>query len=287
MARAMWKGVISFGLVNIPVELFSSTEAHGVQFHMLSQDGSCRLRRKLYCPETGEEYDFNETARGVEIAPDQYILVQSEELDAIKPDGGRTIQIEDFVKLEEIDPIYYDRTYYLAPEEGGEKAYSLLVAAMSEKQRVGVARFVMRNKEYLAAIRVMDDGRTIALETMNYHQDIRSRDELNIPETDVSKKELDLAKQLVDTFSSKFKPEKYTNEYDQRVEELIEAKAKGKEVVAPEGTKSKAATVVDLMEVLKKSISEKKKGGPRSKSKVTSRKKQSSGKQGRKQKKAA
>src|SRR2546426_4331174 len=169
MSRAMWSGSITFGLVNVPIKLFPAVQDKDVHFHMLSKDGKCRLRRKLVCPETGKEYDFKETARGYEIAPDQYVIVHDEELRNLKPEAGRHIEITDFVDLEEIDPVYYNRPYWLAPDEKGAKAYQLLLNAMLETAKVGIAKFVMRGKEYLAAIRPREGA--LCLEIMNFAEE--------------------------------------------------------------------------------------------------------------------
>src|SRR5690606_39339020 len=146
----------SFGLVSVPVRLTTAVRDKDIHFHMLSPDGSCRLRRKLYCPDTGKEYDFKDTARGYEVAPDQYVLVDEKELEQIKPEKGNTIDIEDFVDLASVDPIYYARTYYLLPGEGGAKSYRLLVDAMTETGRAAVAHFTMRQKQHLTIIRPIE-----------------------------------------------------------------------------------------------------------------------------------
>lgn len=258
MARAMWKGVISFGLVNIPVQLFSAISEQRVSFHMLSPDGECRLRRKLYCPETGKEYDFSETARGYEIAPDQYVIIDKEEIDNVKPDADRSINILDFVDLESIDPLYYNRSYYLAPDKGGAKSYQLLVQAMEETSRVAIAKFVMRGHEYLAAVRVLDDN-VLGLETMYFAEDVRPADDLDLPkDVKVQKKEVTLAKQLVETLYTEFDPGKYENEYRDALRQLVEQKAEGKEIVVQQPPAAEPTNVVDLMSVLKKSLEDRK-----------------------------
>lgn len=165
MPRAMWSGSISFGLVNVPVRMYTAVRDRGVHFHRLSPDGTCRLRNKLVCPDTGQEFDFKDTARGYEIAPGQYVIMRDEELENLKPEAGRSIDIRDFVDLADIDPVYYDNTYYLAPDERGAKGYQLLLEVMKKQQKVGIAKFVMREKEYLAAIRPYKNA--LVLETMH------------------------------------------------------------------------------------------------------------------------
>lgn len=261
MSRSMWKGAISFGLVNIPVELYTAIERREPAFHMLNKEGTCRLRRKLYCPETGEEYEYRDTAKGYEIAPDQYVLVQPEELEQLKPAGGRSIDIQQFVEFDEIDSIYFNHSYYVAPGEHGAKGYALLAEAMKRSHRVGIAKFVMRNSEYLAALRVAD-GRTIILETMYYAEDIRPAENIGIPsDAKVDQKELKLAQQLIESLHAKFAPEAFKNEYRERVEELLRRKSEGKEIVLPEAKRPETGKIVDLMEMLKRSV-EKEKAPP-------------------------
>ena len=254
MSRAMWSGTISFGLVNIPVKMYASVREHDIHFHMLSKDGQCRLRRKLVCPDTGEEFEFKDTTRGFEIGPDEYVIVNDKELEALKPEAGRSIDISDFVDLSEIDPIYYDRPYYLVPDEKGKHAYDLLFEALSRSQKVGIAKFVLREKEYLAAIRPMRD--LICLETMRYHDEV-------VPAKDVGERpargkinsrELASAEQLIDALVSKFDPTKYRDEYRDRVEELVQQKAEGKEI-KPHADKAPEPTrMINLMDALQKSI---------------------------------
>ena len=261
MARSIWTGHISFGLVNIPVRLMTAVRDKGVHLHMLSPDGKCRLRRKLVCPDTGEEYDFKNTARGYEIAPDQYVIIRDEEIDAIRPESGRAIEITEFVELEKIDPMYYERSYYLGPGEGGAKAYQLLLQAMQEKQRVAIGRFVMRQKQYLAALRPHNGA--IVLESMRYADEVvQVEDEIDLPkDVKVSKGELKMAQQLVDALASdEFEPQKYRDDYRDRLMEMIESKAEGEEVVLHGPAEEEVPQVINLMEALEKSLAEKKKG---------------------------
>lgn len=260
MAQAVWSGTISFGLVNVPVKMVVGVREKRVRFHLLSEDGSCRLRRKLYCPDTGEELDFRDTARGFEIAPGQYVLVQQEEIDEIKPEKGNRIDIEDFVQLSEIDPIFYDRPYYLKPDKGGSKAYRLLLEAMQRTGKAAVGRFVMRERQYLAVMRPKD--RALLLSTIHYADEVVDVDEVEgLPEeVDLSKRELEMAEQLIDQMSHSFEPTAYRDEYRERLEQLIETKAAGGDIsaIAPE-EEGEQAQVIDLMDALKKSLGEEKK----------------------------
>lgn len=254
MARAIWSGAISFGLVNIPIKLYAAVREHSIRLHMLTPDGECRLRRKLYCPETGEEYDFKEAARGYEIAPDQYVILREEERESVEPESGRTIDITDFVSLEQIDPVYYNRPYYLVPDEHGVKGYQLLLKAMTDEQKIGIGKFVMRNKEYLAALRPM--GKVIGLDTMRFADEVVSaEEELELPSpTEVNKNELEMAKRLIEALAGDFEPGRYRDEYRERLQKLIEEKAEGEEIVTQAPAEERPGKVINLMEALQKSL---------------------------------
>lgn len=252
MPRVLWKGVISFGLVNIPIRMFTAVRDRDIHFHRLTQDGSCRLRQKLYCPESGKEYNFNETARGFEVAPDQYVILEQEEIEKLLPESGRNIEIEDFVALEEIDPIRYNRPYYLAPAEGGGKPYRLLIEAMEKTGKVGIARFVLHNKQHLAAVRVMQGG--LALSTMYWPDEVLAlKDVMAVPDDKVDAKQIELATNLIEAMTKPFDPESYRDTYRQQLMELIERKAEGKRIPLP-SEPQKTAQVVDLMDALKRSL---------------------------------
>ena len=274
MARSLWTGSIAFGLVNVPVKLVTAIREKTVHFHMLTPDGHCRLRRKLYCPDTGKEYDFNETARGYEVAPDQYVLVKDEELDALKPEAGRTIEIEQFVELAEVDPLYFDRPYLLLPGEGGEGAYKLLIQAMGDAGRVGIARFVMRQTQHLAAIRVVDVGKdkALVLHTMHYADEVvvlaDPPDELPAKTKAAPAKQVKVAQQLVDAMSEPFDATAFKDDYREKVEELLEAKKEGEEVHEAKSDEDEPPKTFNLMEALKKSVEQRKVGGSRKKKKT-------------------
>lgn len=256
MPRSLWSGSITFGLVNVPVKLFPAVKERDVHFHMVTKDGKCRLRRKLVCPDTNKEYDFKDTARGYEVAPDQYVIINDEELKALKPESGRTIEITDFVSLEEIDPVYFSRPYYLAPDKSGVRAYELLRKAMEDADRAGIAKFVMRDKEYLAAIRPMQAA--LCLETLNFSDEVL--DPADIPDMDSSvkipAKELDMAKKLIDALAGPWEPNKYKEEYRERVMDLIDRKAGGEEVHIESHEDEEPAKVFNLMKALEQSLQE-------------------------------
>jgi DNA end-binding protein Ku len=266
VARAIWSGAISFGLVNIPVKLYSAVSRKTVRFHQLDSEDNQRIQQKRVNPRTGEEVAYENLVKGYEIGPDRYVVITPEELEALEPEKTRTIDIEDFVELDQIDPIYYDHPYYLAPDRGATKAYRLLFDAMKQAGKVAIARVVIRSKEHLVAIRPRDD--VLTMETMLFADEVIPPDDLDEVETDgkakTSKKELDMAKQLIDSLSGDFEPDKYQDEYRERVLELIERKADGEEVVL-EAPPEEPKKVPDLMAALEASISDAKRQGGKAK----------------------
>jgi DNA end-binding protein Ku len=253
MARAIWSGAISFGLVNIPVKLFSAVSKKTVRFHQIDAESGARVRQKRVGPDD-EEIAYEQIVKGYEIGPDRYVTITPEELDGLAPDKTRTIDIEDFVDLEEIDPIYYDHPYYLAPDTGAAKAYQLLVDAMEDAGKVAIARVVIRSKEYLTAIRPAGD--VLTMETMLFSDELIDPDDIeDLPDSDVSatEREVDMARQLIDSLSTDFEPEKYRDEYRDRVLDLIERKAGGQEVAVTAEPEAPVA-VPDLMAALEASL---------------------------------
>jgi DNA end-binding protein Ku len=255
MARAIWSGAISFGLVNVPVKLYSATSPKTVRFHQLSSKTGARIRQKRVDPTTDEEVPFEDIVKGYEITPDHYVLIAPEELDALDPKATKTVDILDFVDLAEIDPIYYDHSYYLAPSTGGAKAYRLLLDAMRKSGKVGIGLVVLRSKQQLCALR--PTGEVLTLSTMLFGDEVLSPDRLDeldaIEDAEASDRELKMAQQLIDSLSSEFDPGKYRDEYRERVLELIEKKAAGEEIaVQPEAEEPAAAP--DLMAALEASL---------------------------------
>jgi DNA end-binding protein Ku len=255
MARAIWSGAISFGLVNVPVKLFSATSPKTVRFHQLSSKTGARIRQKRVDPTTGEEVPYEDIVKGYEITPERYVLISTEELDALDPKATRTIDIEEFVDLAEIDPIYYDHSYYLAPAAGGAKAYRLLVDAMRESEKVAIGRVVLRSKQQLCALR--PSGGVLTLSTMLFGDEVVEPDRLDeldaVDEAEATKRELTMAQQLIDSLSAEFEPSKYHDEYRERVLDLIERKAAGEEIaVQPDAEEPAAAP--DLMAALEASL---------------------------------
>jgi DNA end-binding protein Ku len=254
MPRAIWSGAISFGLVNIPVKLYSAVKDTNIHFHMLHEKDGVRVRQQLVCPLDDEEVDRDEVVKGYEINPDQYVVVSSEELDELAPKASRMIEILDFVGLSEIDPVYYDHPYYLVPDEQAGKAYGLLARSMTDSDRVGIGKFVMRGKEYLGALRPV--GGVLVLETMHFADEVAQVSDLDeeMPEaTEPSERELKLARQLIDTLAASFEPTKYHDDYKEAVMDLINTKAEGKEYVMPPAVEE-GGKVIDLMSALEQSL---------------------------------
>jgi DNA end-binding protein Ku len=257
MARAIWTGAISFGLVNVPVKLYSATSPKTVRFHQLSSKTGTRIRQKRVDPSTGEEVAYEDIVKGYELSPDRYVMIDTDELEALDPKVTKTIDIEEFVDLQEIDPIYFDHSYYLAPTQGGAKAYRLLLDAMREAGKVGIGRVVLRTKQQLCALRPSGDVMTMS--TMLFGDEVLPPDRIDeldaVGEAEATKRELAMAQQLIDSLSSEFDPTKFRDEYRERVLELIERKAAGEEIaVQPQAEEE--APAPDLMAALEASLAE-------------------------------
>jgi DNA end-binding protein Ku len=255
MPRAIWTGAISFGLVNVPVKLYSATSPKTVRFHQLSSKTGARIRQKRVDPSTDEEVPYEDIVKGYEITPDHYVLIEPEELEALDPRATKTIDVEDFVDLAEIDPIYYDHSYYLAPSTGGAKAYRLLLDAMRDTGKVGIGLVVLRSKQQLCALR--PNGDVLTLSTMLFGDEVLPPDRLDeldsIGDAEASPRELKMAEQLIESLSTEFDPSRYHDEYRERVLELIEKKAAGEEIaVQPEAEEPEVAP--DLMAALEASL---------------------------------
>jgi DNA end-binding protein Ku len=255
MPRSIWTGAISFGLVNVPVKLYSAVQRKTVRFNQLDSEGNVRISMRRVNPLTGDEVPYERLVKGYEIAPDQYVVIEPEELDAIEPHRSRTIDILDFVELKEIDPIFYDHPYYLAPGAGGAKPYKLLLDAMRDTGKVAIAKVVIRNKEALVAVRPA--GGLLQMDTLIYFDEIVPPDRIDeIPDdesVDVSERELSIAKQLVESLATGWDPSQYRDEYREKVIAMIEQKAAGEDIAVQPAT-AEAAPVPDLMSALKASL---------------------------------
>jgi DNA end-binding protein Ku len=257
MARAIWTGAISFGLVNVPVKLYSATSPKTVRFHQLSSKTGARIRQKRVDPSTGDEVAYEDIVKGYELSPDRYVLIEPEELEALDPKATKTIDIEEFVEESEIDPIYYDHSYYLAPTTGGAKAYTLLLEAMREAGKVAIGRVVIRSRQQLCALRPTEGVMTMS--TMLFGDEVVPPDRIDeldaVGEAEASKRELTMAQQLIGSLSAEFDPDKFRDDYRDRVLDLIERKAAGEEIaVQPEAEDTTPAP--DLMAALEASLAE-------------------------------
>jgi DNA end-binding protein Ku len=258
MARAIWSGSISFGLLNVPVKLYSAVSKQNISFRELREGDGSRVRHKRVAEADGKEVPYEKIVKGYEFAPDQYVTLTRDELSELEPQRTRTIEIQDFVDLDDIDPIYFEQPYYLGPDKGAAKAYALLVQAMKDSRKVAIARFVLRNKEHLAAIRPMDDVLTMA--TMRFADEVVSPKDLDgeVFEEEkpkkVDKREVEMAKRLIESLSTNFKADKYRDEYREELLDLLERKAEGKEVVSAPSEEPEPTKAPDLMAALEESL---------------------------------
>jgi DNA end-binding protein Ku len=254
MPRPLWKGAISFGMVSIPVKLYTATEEKDVRFNMLHRDDLSRVKQKLFCAEEDEEIDRGtEVVKGYEITPGNYVVMDDEDFEKVPVNTTHTVEITDFVSLEEIDPILYQKTYYLEPEEIGMKPFALLMRALEETGRVAIAKVTLRQKEQLCSLRIYEN--TIALETMFYADEVRKTSDLSVPDkkVEISDRELKMATSIVDMLTGDFDYESYKDEYREALLEIIEKKAEGQTIEAPE---PKVAKITDLTEALRASVEE-------------------------------
>jgi DNA end-binding protein Ku len=256
--RPIWSGSISFGLVSVPVQMYSATESKELRFHFLHKDDLQPIGYDKVRKDTGEHVDPDDVVRGFEIEKGRYVPIEDEDLDRLDIELTHSIDILDFVDLDEIDPIYFRKAYYLLPQDGAEKPYRLLVRALEETDKVGIAKVVIRNKQHLAALRPYDG--VLVLETMYYADEVRKPDKLD-GKARIQKAEVDMAKSLVENLSDSFRPEKYDDTYRKELLELIRAKAKGAKL--PEPQEEEEGEVIDLMAALRESVKETQKGTKR------------------------
>jgi DNA end-binding protein Ku len=256
MPRAIWTGAISFGLVNVPVKLYSAVDRKTVRFHQLSGKTGVRVAQRRVDPQTDEEVPYEDIVKGYEIAPDRYVVIEPSELDTLEPKKTKTIEIEEFVELSQIDPIYYDHPYYLAPGTGGAKPYRLLLEAMEETGKVAIARVVIRSKEQLVAVRPM--GVALGMATMLFPDEVlppeRLDEVVDAANAKTTKREVDIAKQLIESLAGDFEPDSFRDSYREQVLALIERKAEGKEIAVQPPAEEVATPAPDLMSALKASL---------------------------------
>ena len=256
MARAIWSGTISFGLLNVPVRMYSAVARRNIALREIRESDSARIKHRRVAEGTDEEVPYENIVKAYELSPGQYVPLGKDEMAALAPEKTRAIDVQDFVDIEEIDPMYFDSPYYLGPADGAEKAYSLLSAAMESSGKAAITRFVFRNKEHLAALRASEG--VLTLTTMRFADEVMPPSELDdaLPDKKpkVAKKEREMAEQLIESLSTEFDPSSYRDEYREQLLALIERKAEGKEIVAPEVEKPKATKAPDLMAALEESI---------------------------------
>jgi DNA end-binding protein Ku len=254
----MWTGAISFGLVTVPVKLYSAVSRKSVRFHQLNGKTGVRIQQKRVDPSTGDEVAYEDIVKGYELTPDRYVLIEPGELEALDPKKTKSIEIEDFVALDEIDPIYFDHPYYLAPGPGGAKPYRLLLEAMRDTGRVAIATVVIRSKQQLVAIRPIGDSDVLGMATMVFPDEIidpASIDEIpTADDVEVNKRELAIAEQLVESLAAEFEPEKFHDTYREDVLALIERKAAGEQIAVQPAADEDDVPVPDLMAALKASL---------------------------------
>lgn len=255
-SRPIWTGTISFGLVNIPIKLHTAVREQRISFHMLHDQDNVRLRRKMVCPADNKEIHPEHIVRGYEIHKNQYVIVTPEDLESCGPKSTKTIEITDFVDLADIDPVYYDRPYYILPQPAAAKPYRLLLDAMTHSKKVGISKLVMHEKEYLAALRPVDD--VIVLHTMHFGNEVVAAGNLEgLPgEQKVGDRELKVAEQLIDSLATSFHPEKYKDEYRDCVTAMLEKKAEGERIVTQPQVAAKPVKAGDLMAALEASLAE-------------------------------
>lgn len=255
MPRAIWKGSISFGLVNIPIGLYPATRREELKFRLLRKSDLSPVNYKRVAEKDGKEVPWNEIVKGYEYEKGKYVVLKEEDFERVDLEATQTVDIQDFVDQEEIDPMYFYKPYYLEPQKGGDKAYALLRDALKDSGKVGIAKVVIKTRQYLAGVKPEDS--TLVLELMHFADELADPEKLHVPKkTDVGKREMNMAKSLIDSMSSKWNPEKYKDDYREALMEVIEEKVEsgGKEIEEKPRKAPKPTKVIDLVSVLKKSL---------------------------------
>src|SRR5215472_10490075 len=255
MASTVWKGHLTFGLVSFPVRLFSAARGETISFNMLHKSDYSRIKQVIYCQAEDKPVPRNELVKGYEYEKDRYVVIDDEEIKKVAPKTAKVMEILEFVKADQVDPIYLESSYYMAPEEGGEKPYALLFEALRETKYYGVAKVAMHNREHIVILR--PTGKGVVLHTMFYADEIRQVEEFRTDTSVVKEKELGLAKMLIESLLSEFEPEKYSDNYRGNLQKMIQAKLEGQNVV--ETPAPHIAPVIDIMEALKRGLAEQKK----------------------------
>jgi DNA end-binding protein Ku len=255
MASSVWKGHLTFGLVSFPVRLFSAARGETISFNLLHKQDHSRIKQVIYCQAEDKPVPRSELVKGYEYEKDQYVEIDDEEIKKVAPKTARVMELLEFVKADQVDPIYLESSYYMAPDEGGDKPYALLFEALRETKYYGIAKVAMHNREHIVILRPSSKG--VLLHTMFYADEIRQVDEFHTDTSQVKEKELSLAKMLIESLTAEFEPEKYADTYRANLQKMIQAKLDGQQVVAT--PTPHIAPVIDIMEALKKSLAEQKK----------------------------
>lgn len=253
MAASVWSGYLTFGLISMPVRLFSGARSSGISFNMLHRDDLQRVKQQLYCPAENRVVERSEIVKGYEYRKDEYVVIEPEEIKKIEPKTAKTMEILEFVKTSEVDPVYFESSYYMMPEEAGRRPYALLSKALEESQYVAIAKLTMHNREYTVFLRPKEGG--MMLHTMYYSEEVRQVEGFGAPDIEIKEGELKVAHQLIEALADKWDPEKYSDSFQENLKKLIQAKLEGQEVKPVEKPK-KLAPVVDLMAALKQSLAE-------------------------------
>ncbi|MGI9103585.1 MAG: Ku protein [Terriglobales bacterium] len=258
MAASVWSGYLTFGLISMPVRLFSGARGSRVSFHMLHRDDNARIKMQLYCPNDERVVERNEIVKGYEYRKGEYVIIEPDEIKKIEPKTAKAMEIIEFVKAEEVDPIYFESSYYLAPEEAGRRPYALLARALEESEMVAIAKLTMHNREYTVILRPYRKG--IMLHTMYYADEVRQLEHFGEEKVDVREGEVKIAHQLIQALEAKFDPKKFHDTFEDNLRALIKARLEGKEVTPI--AKPKPAPVTDLMAALKQSLAQMEKKKP-------------------------
>ncbi len=253
MAASVWSGYLTFGLISMPVRLFSGARSSSISFNMLHRDDLQRVKQQLYCPADNRVVDRSEIVKGYEYRKDEYVVVEPEEIKKIEPKTAKTMEILEFVKADEVDPVFFESSYYLMPEEAGRRPYALLSKALEESQYVAIAKLTMHNREYTVFLRPRDGG--MMLHTMYYAEEVKEVEGFGAPDVELKDAEVKVAHQLIEALADKWNPEKYHDTFQENLKKLIQAKLEGGTIAEIEKPK-KLAPVVDLMSALKQSLAE-------------------------------
>lgn len=260
MPASVWTGYLTFGLISMPVRLFSGARGEHVSFHMLHRDDLSRVKQQLYCPVDDKVIERSETVKGYEYRKGEYVVIEPEEIKKIEPRTAKAMEILEFVNADEVDPLYFESSYYLTPEEAGRRPYALLARAMRDTNYVAIAKLTMHNREYTVFLRPYDEG--LMLHTMYYEEEVRRMESFGTEGVELKEAEVKVAHQLIEALAAEFDPSKYHDTFQENLKQLIQARLEGKEITEIEKPK-KMAPVVDLMSALKESLSKIDKKPPR------------------------